>query len=60
MVFHVCTKELLYLTQVYELVPSCGVREAYISQFARLLQRKALALIKYVGAEEYVKQVFMF
>ncbi|CAH3172505.1 unnamed protein product [Porites evermanni] len=32
----------------------CGVREGFIDNFLRLLDRKALALIKYVEAKTYV------
>ena len=32
----------------------CGVREGFIDNFLRLLDRKALALIKYLEAKSYV------
>ena len=33
----------------------CGVREGFIDNFLRLLDRKALALIKYLEAKSYVR-----
>ncbi|XP_035699743.1 guanine nucleotide exchange C9orf72-like [Branchiostoma floridae] len=40
-----------FLAEVFQLHPSCGVREAYIENFCRMLERKALALIKYLETE---------
>ncbi|XP_002731358.1 guanine nucleotide exchange factor C9orf72-like [Saccoglossus kowalevskii] len=39
------------MAEVYQLHPGSGVREAHIEQFIRLLDRKALALIKYMETE---------
>ncbi|KAI8509947.1 hypothetical protein Bbelb_123750 [Branchiostoma belcheri] len=40
-----------FLAEVFQLHPSCGVREAYIENFCRMLERKALSLIKYLETE---------
>ena len=40
--------------QLHLLPYVCGVREGFIDNFLRLLDRKALALIKYVEAKSYV------
>ncbi|XP_066298580.1 guanine nucleotide exchange factor C9orf72-like [Branchiostoma lanceolatum] len=40
-----------FLAEVFQLHPSCGVREVYIENFCRMLERKALALIKYLETE---------
>ncbi|XP_046338525.1 guanine nucleotide exchange factor C9orf72-like [Haliotis rufescens] len=39
------------LNEISKLPAVCGVREAHIAQFMRLLQRKALSLIRYVETE---------
>ncbi|XP_067677846.1 guanine nucleotide exchange factor C9orf72-like [Haliotis asinina] len=39
------------LNEISKLPAVCGVREAHIAQFIRLLQRKALSLIRYVETE---------
>ncbi|OWF55549.1 Protein C9orf72 [Mizuhopecten yessoensis] len=42
---------LALMDELEKLPAECGVREAYISHFVTTLQRKALALIKYVEGE---------
>ncbi|XP_070562732.1 guanine nucleotide exchange factor C9orf72-like isoform X2 [Ptychodera flava] len=39
------------MTEIHQLHPGSGVREAHIEQFQRILERKALAMIKYVEEE---------
>ena len=46
---------LLFLYLQLNLLPYvCGVREGFINNFLRLLDRKALAMIKYLEAKSYV------
>ena len=40
--------------QVYVLPATRGLRVRHANHFLALLQRKALALLKYIGAESYV------
>ncbi|XP_041476202.1 guanine nucleotide exchange C9orf72-like [Lytechinus variegatus] len=40
-----------FLKEIFLLYPQCGIREAYIDQFQRILDRRAIALIKYVECE---------
>lgn len=47
-----------FLTEVLQLHPACGVREAYVEQFARQIERKALAMIKYVEMEKNLPRYF--
>ena len=44
----------LFTSQLNLLPYVCGVREGFIDNFLRLLDRKALSLIKYVEAKSYV------
>ncbi|KAK3089825.1 hypothetical protein FSP39_006837 [Pinctada imbricata] len=39
------------LDELDKLPADCGIREAYISQFVRVIQKKALSLIKYIEGE---------
>ncbi|XP_071508094.1 guanine nucleotide exchange factor C9orf72 homolog [Diadema antillarum] len=40
-----------FLKEIFLLYPQCGIREAYIEQFQRILDRKAIALIQYAECE---------